>query len=116
MFHSGGGKTARRFEIYRGLITLLGADLWHDQTVDQRRLAREEALRALLARATSSMTPLAQETPAGLALGRLDATTARRFSEAVDQLIAGQLAGAIDPEHGYFLLVDPPANAAASAA
>lgn len=74
-FQQNGGRTARRFEIYRGLIALAAAE------------PDDEALRALLRLALDSDAPLFPTITAGHALGSLDAGQARRFTELVDAYV-----------------------------
>jgi hypothetical protein len=86
-------QTARRFDIYRGLIGLAEAD-----GVD------DESMRALIAHAMGSDAPLFPTVTVGHALGSLDAAGARRFAEAVEAFIAGRFVASIN-EAEQFVLV-----------
>ena len=75
-FARGGGRTARRYEIYRGLIALAGHDYESDTD-------RDEITRALAAFACDSDAPLFPTVSLGHAVGSMDVATAKRFAECV---------------------------------
>jgi len=73
-FQMGGGKTARRFELYRATIHLAAQD--YDSPND-----RDEVTRALVAAAMESDAPLFPAVTVGHAIGSLDAAGAARFAD-----------------------------------
>lgn len=94
-FQAGEHRTARRFDLYRGVIAL--AD----------REPSDDALRALVALALDTDAALFPAVPAGKALGALDADGARRFADLVDAYLAvpARLVAHVN-EAGLFVLAE----------
>lgn len=82
-FHMSQARTVRRFEIARGLLTVLEAG-WD-----------EEVVRALVANAMSSDAPLFPAVTVGHAVGALDAASAAQFARLAGDYAAGRLTAAI---------------------
>ncbi len=91
-FHAKEAKTARRFEIIRGLIMLAENDG-----------ADDEVMRALAALALGSDAPLFPAITAGHAVGALDVTAAKAFSGHVEDLVANRLRGFVGADELFRL-------------